>query len=294
MHRQGASLVCRRCGRSLIPGMQRPGAARAADFQYRWPDKVDCMPLRDNFTPREAELIISSAMKNKGLKRKDAERFLERDRSSKRNPLMDSQWVRNLHRVCEAMRVGKGEPIGLFVSVFWIRLYGVLVDLRKRYRSDADYHAYAVEQGKSNAFSAASAAVFEAAQAVHSSLTDDELVYATFLRHVEAHVYQDSFEYEVERGNPAKGQPAALRTKQLISPLRRHVDVDEAHRIVDAISKKAGHDGTRVAVNFAHKVGPHVERLADAMKALDVERAKDQAASTARRPKIERSWLTRR
>ena len=40
--------------------------------------------------------------------------------------------------ICDAMREGRAEPIGLFVSVFWIRLYGVLVDLRNHYRKLAE------------------------------------------------------------------------------------------------------------------------------------------------------------
>jgi len=76
--------------------------------------------------------------------------------------------------------------------------------------------------------------------------------------------------------------------------IRRHVDVDRAHEVVDAIQKKAKYDDGRVAVNFAHKVGPHVERLAQAMKTLDSEREKDRVQSATRRPAVERSWLTRR
>jgi len=250
------------------------------------------MPIRDNFTPAEAEFIITATMKNKGLKRADAERLLDRDRPAKRNPLLDSQWVHNLFAICDALREGRAEPMGLFVSVFWVRLYGALVDLRNRYRRSAEAHKYALERGGSNAFNAASAEVFEACDAIYQALSDDELIYATFIRHTAAHVYQDSFEYEVERGNPAQNQPAAIRTKQLVAPLRRHVDVDEAHRIVDEILTKAGGDEGRVTVNIAHRIGAQIERLDRAMTALDVERARDRDSSAARRPSIERSWLT--
>jgi hypothetical protein len=252
------------------------------------------MPLRDNFTPEEAEFIIAAVMKNKGLKRADAERLMDRDRSAKRNPLLDSQWVHNFAAVGLALREGRAAPEGLFVSVFWIRFYGVLVDLRNRYRKSAEAHQYALESGGSNTFNAASAEIFAACDAIYEALSDDELIYVSFIRHTEAHVYQESFEYDVERGNPAQNQPAALRTKQLIAPLRRHVDVDEAHRVVDAILQKAGYDEARVAVNMAHKIGPYVERLERAMAAFDLERRKDQDASAARRPLIEGSWLTRR
>ena len=122
---------------------------------------------------------------------------------------------------------------------------------------------------------------------------DKELIYATFIRHTHAHVYQDSFEYEVERGNPVHNQAAAVRTKQMVPPVRCHVDVDEAHRIVDAILQKYGNDDTRVAVNFAHKIGPHADRLDGAMTALEKERDKDRLLSNARRPRIENTWQTK-
>lgn len=248
------------------------------------------MPIRDNFTPQEAEAIITGAMRNLGLKRADAEKLLDHDRPLKRNQLLEGQWVRNLHSICEALREGKAKPAGLFASVFWIRLYGALVDLRRRYRKIAEAHQYLLEAGKDNPFTAAGAEIFHACSAIYASLSDDELIYATFVRHTHAHVYQDSFEYEVERGNLEKNQPAAVRTKQMIPAIRRHVDVDEAHRIVDKIQKKASHDDVRIAVNFAHKVGPSVERLNRAMTELATQRAADRTASTARRPAIERSW----
>jgi hypothetical protein len=48
---------------------------------------------------------------------------------------------------------------------------------------------------------AACSAVFDACTDVVGSLTDDELVFAAFVRHVNAHVFQDGFEYQLE-GEP--------------------------------------------------------------------------------------------
>ena len=252
------------------------------------------MPIGDNFTPEEAEELISGSMEHTGLKRADAERLLDRDLSAKRDPLLEGQWVRNLRAVCDALREGRAEPEGLFISVFWIRLYGVLVDLRGRYRKSAEAHEELVTGGGTNAFSVASADVFYACDAVYQSLSDEELIYAVFIRHTEAHVYQTSFDYSVERGNPAQRQPAALRTKQMVPTVRRHIDVDEVHRIVDAVLQRPGYNEARVAVNMAHKVGPHVEALERAIVAMEAQREEDRKVSDARRPMIRRSWLTRR
>ena len=233
-------------------------------------------------------------METTGLRREDAERLLDRDLAAKRNPLLEAQWVANLHVVCEAMRGGTADPLGLFISVFWIRLYGVLVDLRNRFSRSADAHKDAVGAGIDNPFSAGCAAIYEACDAIYQALSDDELTYAVFIRHTEAHVYQHSFDFSVERGNPAHGQPAALRTKQMVPTLRKHIDVDQVHQIVDNILQKAGGEESRVAVNLAHRLGPHIERLNEAMTHLEGEREKDRIASDARRPLVERSWPTKR
>src|SRR5438552_9665898 len=90
--------------------------------------------FRINFTAEEQEEIISSTMTNLGLRRDDAETLLERDRPTKRNPLLEAQWVHNLHHVCEALRTGTAKPTGLFETAFWIRLYGVLNELRNHFR----------------------------------------------------------------------------------------------------------------------------------------------------------------
>jgi len=61
------------------------------------------------------------------------------------------------------------------------------------------------------------------------------------------------------------------------------VAIEEAHRILDEISAKNGHDVIRVATNFAHKVGPFVEQLERAMQALEMGRELDRSESELRR-----------
>ncbi len=47
----------------------------------------------------------------------------------------------------------------------------------------------------------------------------------------------------------------------------KRIEVDEVHRIADEIWRQYDFDDSRVAVNFAHKVGPAAERLHRRMEA---------------------------
>lgn len=238
------------------------------------------MGIYDNFTEAEQEAIIASAMERMDLTREQVERFLEaRERPAKRNPILERQWVRNLYVVCEALRKGEAEPDGLFALAFWIGLYGVLKELRHGFRHAPETMEHLRKVGKCHPFITASAAVFDACAAIRGALSDEEIVFITFMRQIHAHVYQAGFEHAVERGNPQQNQPSSVRDKQMIPLLRRHVPVEEAHRILDAISAKNGHDEIRVATNFAHKVGPFVDQLETAMKSLEVGREQDRIDS---------------
>lgn len=247
------------------------------------------MSLSDNFTEAEQEEIIASAMERLNLSRAQTVRLLETERRTKRNPLLERQWVRNLHLACEALREHASHSRGLFALAFWIGLYGVLTEVRTRYREMPELLRLLREEGKEHPYIAASSRVFDACEAARASFSEEELVFVTFMRQIHAHVYQDGFEYAVERKNPEKNQPGTIRDKQMIPLLQRHIAVDEAHRILDEISAKNGHDQLRVATNFAHKVGPAVEQLREAMEAVDVERERDREASARWRARHARS-----
>lgn len=234
------------------------------------------------FTEEERAKIIAAVVAHRGVSEQDADRLVRstEERRAKRNPLLEAQWVRVLAAVTRKLVAGDARPVGLFISVFWIRLYGVITDLREAHRAAADLRTALRAKGSDHPLLAASEDVFLAASAIQEELSDEELVYAAFARQVHAHVYQSGFELGIERGNPAKGQTPRLRTGQLVRTLRRHVGVDEAHRIVDAVSAQFGHDDREVAKAFATTVEPHVQLLAAAMESLKSEREGD-AARTA-------------
>jgi hypothetical protein len=236
------------------------------------------MSFRANFTSEEQESIIASAMARLKLSREQAERILDaRDRPVKRKALLEQQWVHNLHVVCEAFRLGKAEPDGLFALAFWIGLYGVLAELREGFRGASETAQLLSKMGKSHSYFSACAEVFDACEEIRGCLSEDEIIFITFVRQIHAHVYQEGFEYGLQPGTTTRA--GTIRDTQTVRLLGRSVPVDEAHRVLDEISAKNGHDETRVVTNFAHKVGPSVERLESAMTRVTLEREKDNQLS---------------
>jgi hypothetical protein len=223
------------------------------------------------FTPAQMDHIIDLIATRHHLRRSDVEKLVASP-APKRNLYLEKQWVELSHRMCEAIRSGRAKPPGLFESVFWIRLYGCLTDLREMFEKWTDVHIDVSPSWPPYRFLAAAAEVAAACEALHGCLSDDELAYVAFLRHVHAHVYQEGFQYAIERGNPEKNQRGALRTKQTVRPLRRHVDVDEVHAIVNRVYEEHGGDEHKIARVFADKVSASLERLDRAMTELQTAR----------------------
>jgi hypothetical protein len=143
-----------------------------------------------------------------------------------------------------------------------------LKDLRARFELWADAHDDVSPSWPPYRFLAAASEVSAACDALRDSLSDDELVYVAFVRQVQSHVYQDGFEYSIERSNPTKKQRGSVRTKQTIPPLGRHVDIDEAHAIVDRMHLAHGNDEREIAMTFANTVHEPLVRLYAAMVEL--------------------------
>jgi hypothetical protein len=119
------------------------------------------------------------------------------------------------------------------------------------------------------------ASVYVACTDVRDSLTDEELVFAAFLRHVHANVYQTGFEYSIEPGRPFGN----LRTKQMVRTTRRHIGIDEVHAIVDKLCLAYNNDDDAMAFAFANKVWAATGTLKAAMDELEGERSRAKAAN---------------
>jgi hypothetical protein len=231
------------------------------------------MPTNSAFSPAETERIIQAVMSHRGVTRQVAERAVQSlaDRSAKRNPFLEAQWVVTFHAVCRALVEERARPAGLFASVFWIRLYGVLTDLWKRSQNVAELNEVFEAGGRAEPLFQAMTDVYVACTRIRDALSDEELVFTAFLRHVHAHVYQSGFEYSIEPGKPFGN----LRTKQMVRTTARHVDIDEAHAIIDRMMLAYDNDDDAIAVAFAKKVWPATQALKQAMELVDQARSRD-------------------
>ena len=238
------------------------------------------MSIRDNFTEAEQEMIVASAMERTGLSRDEAERLLDaRARPAKRNPFLERQWVRDLYKLSVTLATGRPKPAGLFARAFWIDLYGVLTELREKFSHAPEMCEALRTIENRRSYADALEAVYNASEALREVLADEEIVFITFMRQIHAHVYQDGFEYSVQKANPTKNQPGTIRDSQMIPLLHRHVSVDEAHRILDDIHRENGQDEIQLAVCYARKLQPSISQLESAMDLLEEERTKDRIAS---------------
>lgn len=239
------------------------------------------MTRNSPFTSDERERVVASMISHSGLNQGDAEKLLAsfEQRRSARDLHLERQWVTNLAAVCRAISEGRAQPPSLFAAVFWIRLYGVITDLRDRFRKASELHAMLVGNGKSLPLLISGAEVFSACTAIRDCLSDEELVFAAFLRHGHAHVYQDGFEYSVERGNPAA---PALRTKTFVGTTGKHSSIEDVHAIVNQVMADHGNDDSAVALTFAKKLWPGISRLVDAMNTFFGECQADAPSDVAR------------
>jgi hypothetical protein len=62
------------------------------------------------FTPEELERIADMLAARHNLRLEDARKLVARTRATKRNPLLEQQWVAVTHRMREAIRRGEAKP----------------------------------------------------------------------------------------------------------------------------------------------------------------------------------------
>lgn len=113
------------------------------------------------------------------------------------HPAQMLQWVQDFAHTIARMGTNDSTDESALITVFWLRLYGVLVDLSG--------HAY-VQIGKSIPGTPTPGTDWDilmhwigSLEAVKNSLTENELLWAEYRRHVEAHVLQSAFEVQVDK-----------------------------------------------------------------------------------------------
>jgi hypothetical protein len=162
------------------------------------------------------------------------------------------QWVQELNRTAGDLS-RRGEAAGVDVmSTFWIKLYGVLDEIGGSY---AFFVKYCEDIGAGASKMAIDARTMrDAIVAVRDSMSEDELIWLSYRRDVECHVWQDSYELN-KRGDKLKER----RGFSLLGDKVLHVD--DFDQRASAFIRKHNVDEKAIAVHFAKLVAPHAARV---------------------------------
>lgn len=169
---------------------------------------------------------------------------------------LKQNWVRNFVGVVdEVADSGAGAPWASF-AVFWIRLHGVLVELRAELalveKIASDMRPLDRKPTPGSAL-ASGFRVLEAFEEIRAVFTDDELVYAEYRRHTEAHPVQHGYRLRWSK----KSGLIDTRPVPALGKVMSLADIDGALERV--LRRYRGE--TAIAVDFARRVQQPAHRL---------------------------------
>jgi len=161
------------------------------------------------------------------------------------------QWVRSAY--LHALEVAtKGQEASAAVTgMFWIRVCGVFTDIRPaiaKHVESLSTMGAGPEQPESitSQLRGLAQLCLERIDAVKAALTEDELVYLEYRRHVEAHPWQNSYELRL-------GKNGIIDTKEVFGERK---SVDELNVLIRRLLLKYGVNEDAIAVELARRVVP--------------------------------------
>jgi hypothetical protein len=162
------------------------------------------------------------------------------------------QWVQNLSRVANEL-AAKGKATSAdSQTVFWIRLFGVLVEIGESY----EYLCNVIGSVDRDAV-----AVRDAIREARAALDEDERLWVHYQRDVECHVWQESYELGV-------GGKGKLKEQRYFALLGKTLHVDEIDKRSRALIRKYNVDDPVMAVAFGTKLAPRITKILNAMLPL--------------------------
>jgi hypothetical protein len=167
------------------------------------------------------------------------------------NARLERMWVKELHELIgDLVRDGSCSNWMVF-SLFWIRLHGVLADLRKSTRETlAVFNVAPADWKVGRSELDRPVLVFRAIEAIRTTFSEDELIYADYRRQDEAHPVQSA--YDVRWSEKKK---EAVLTNRIVT-----LDDDRQHKTVDEM------DAAKTAVLFAHGINEQAVAIAFARR----------------------------
>ena len=151
-------------------------------------------------------------------------------------PIQALQWVRNLNFV-----VGDIRNNSTSTGWFWVRLYGVLAELIPNYKRLRDL--FQTISPDSPQYLPALQKVCRALDSVRAKYTKEELLFIEYMRHCQAHVFQNSYYRTVANGKPKFNKGGGILGDEQLPRIELRKAINEI-----LLSYRADEDAAAVAL----------------------------------------------
>jgi hypothetical protein len=172
---------------------------------------------------------------------------------------VELSWARDFRHTVFRVLAGDSTDPAALESVFYLRLHGWLVDFRSNRKIAFD----ALKEAKNpSALLRTFIPIRDALDGIVAALTEDELLYAEYRRHVEGHMQQGSYENQWNKREQAVSDRF---TSKYTGKTYSRADVSKRIASLMRMSRAQS-----LTVELAQRVLPHVVALENAMHAWGV------------------------
>lgn len=183
-------------------------------------------------------------------------------RSSRTSGRQLEQWTASAAIYASGVARSAGNEHAAFDGMFWIRAYGVLVEVRDHFAElDATVagHQNEAPGGAVPIYRRWFAAILGAIAGARTALTDDELLYFEYRRHVECHIFQTQYNLRVARD----GMVVERRRSNILS---RDMTIEDTDAAIQRVLQRYRGE-TTIAVDIAKRTARHLALVAALVKA---------------------------
>lgn len=168
-------------------------------------------------------------------------------------------WVQELASLVESLTSG-GSPSWLVVKLFWVRLHGVVTELREMHERGAALAATMTPEEIQKNYLKYILPIHQACCDILRALDEKEVVLVDYFRHRSCHLRQHSYALKLHKNNNVGDARA-------INHLGKSFSIEEIDRFrADLLARHGGIIG--LGVHIAHKVQAPVARLYEALLAF--------------------------
>jgi len=181
------------------------------------------------------------------------------------------QWVENFEYVTRELAQPRAVPEWASFGIFWIRLHGVLVDIRETF--DRWARLPVAEFPTSPLCQAQN--IHRLILAVRDSLTEDEVIWADYRRQTEAHVRQSGYRLNRKK----KGTDVQVHDTYEVKALKKTYDVDDLDDRLGRVFRRHMNE-RKLAIDFAKRIQAPAMDLAKAFRKFHSAEQRDGPLSS--------------